>query len=169
MKVKKFNRPSKERRALTRNQATDLIMKGKIETTVAKAKYLKSYVEKIVTLAINNYEDVITVNKNYIDDKGNKSTREVINDGPKKLAARRAIKNKVYFVKEPRKEGEKKAQYLARLDNIKDPVVEKLFNFYAPKYAERAKELGQGGGYLRILKIGKRRGDNADMAIIEFV
>ena len=37
----------KERRALIRNQATDLLMKGKIETTVAKAKYLKSYVEKI--------------------------------------------------------------------------------------------------------------------------
>ena len=49
MKVKKFNRPSKERRALTRNQATDLIMHGKIETTEAKAKYLKSYVEKLIT------------------------------------------------------------------------------------------------------------------------
>ena len=142
MKVKKFNRPSKERRALTRNQATDLIMKGKIETTVAKAKYLN---------------------------KGNKTTREVINDAPEKLAARRAIKAKVYMVKEPRKEGEKKAAYIARMDNIKDPVVEKIFNFYAPKYAERAKELGQGGGYLRLLKTGKRRGDNADMAIIEFV
>ena len=114
-------------------------------------------------------EDVVTVSKNYVDEKGNKTTREVINDGPKKLAARRAIKAKVYMVKEPRKEGEKKAQYIARMDNIKDPVVEKIFNFYAPKYAERAKELGQGGGYLRLLKTGKRRGDNADMAIIEFV
>lgn len=169
MKVKKFNRPSKERRALTRNQATDLIMKGKIETTEAKAKYLKSYVEKIITLGVRTYQDVVTVTKNYVDDKGNKTTREVINDGPSKLAARRAIKTKVYFAKEPRKDGEKKAQYLARLDNIKDPVVEKIFNFYAPKYAERAKELGQGGGYLRILKTGKRRGDNADMAIVEFV
>lgn len=169
MKVKKFNRPSKERRALTRNQATDLIMKGKIETTEAKAKYLKSYVEKIITLGVRTYQDVITVTKNYVDDKGNKTTREVINDGPSKLAARRAIKARVYFAKEPRKDGEKKAQYLARLDNIKDPVVEKIFNYYAPKYAERAKELGQGGGYLRILKTGKRRGDNADMAIIEFV
>lgn len=169
MKVKKFNRPSKERRALTRNQATDLIMKGKIETTEAKAKYLKSYVEKIITLGVRTYQDVITVTKNYVDDKGNKTTREVINDGPSKLSARRAIKARVYFAKEPRKDGEKKAQYLARLDNIKDPVVEKIFNFYAPKYAERAKELGQGGGYLRILKTGKRRGDNADMAIIEFV
>ena len=169
MKVKKFNRPSKERRALTRNQATDLIMHGRIETTEPKAKYLKSYVEKLVTLAKNTYDKVATVTKNYIDEKGNKTTREVIIDLPEKLNARRAIKAKVYMVKEPRKEGEKKAQYIARMDNIKDPVVEKLFNFYAPKYAERAKELGQGGGYLRILKTGKRRGDNADMAIIEFV
>ena len=73
MKVKKLNRPGKERRALIRNQATDLLMKGKIETTVAKAKYLKSYVEKILTRAIRTYTDVITVQKNYVDDKGNKT------------------------------------------------------------------------------------------------
>ena len=144
-------------------------MKGKIETTLAKAKYLKSYVEKLITLGVRTYDKVVTVSKNYVDEKGNKTTREVINNAPEKLAARRAIKAKVYMVKEPRKEGEKKAQYIARMDNIKDPVVEKIFNFYAPKYAERAKELGQGGGYLRLLKTGKRRCDNADMAIIEFV
>ena len=169
MKVKMLGRPTEERLAIMRNQATDLLWKGKIETTLAKAKYLKSYVEKLITLGIKTYDKVVTVSKNYVDDKGNKTTREVINDMPEKLAARRAIKAKVYMVKEPRKEGEKKAQYIARLDNIKDPVVEKIFNFYAPKYAERAKELGQGGGYLRLLKTGKRRGDNADMAIIEFV
>lgn len=169
MKVKKLNRPGKERRALIRNQATDLLMKGKIETTVAKAKYLKSYVEKILTLAIRTYTDVITVQKNYVDDKGNKTTREVINDGVKKLAARRAIKAKLYSATEPRKDGEKKADYIARLDNIKDPLLEKIFNVYAPKYAERERDLKQGGGYTRIIKTGKRRGDNADMAIIELI
>lgn len=169
MKVKKLNRPSKERRALIRNQATDLFMNGKIETTLAKAKYLKSYVEKVLTLAIKTFDDVVTVNKNYVDDKGNKTTREVINDGPKKLAARRAIKNKLYSAVEPRKEGEKKADYIARLDNIKDPLLEKIFNVYAPKYAERARDLKQGGGYTRIIKTGKRRGDNADMAILELI
>ena len=169
MKVKKLNRPSKERRALIRNQATDLLMKGKIETTLAKAKYLKSYAEKLLTLAIRTYDDVLTVSKNYVDDKGNKTTREVINDGPKKLSARRAIKAKLYSAVEPRKEGEKKADYIARLDNIKDPLLEKIFNVYAPKYAERARDLKQGGGYTRIIKTGKRRGDNADMAIIELI
>ena len=136
MKVKKLNRPGKERRALIRNQATDLLMKGKIETTVAKAKYLKSYVEKILTLAIRTYTDVITVQKNYVDDKGNKTTREVINDGVKKLAARRAIKAKLYSATEPRKDGEKKADYIARLDNIKDPLLEKIFNLLSSQNEE---------------------------------
>lgn len=169
MKVKKLNRPGKERKALIRNQATDLFMHGKIETTVAKAKYLRSYAEKIITLACKTYADVLTVSKKYIDDAGKETTREVINDGVKKLAARRAIKAKLYSAKEPRKDGEKKADYIARLDNIKDPLLEKIFNVYAPKYAERAKDLKQGGGYTRIIKTGRRRGDNAEMTIIELI
>ena len=48
-------------------------------------------------------------------------------------------------------------------------AIEKIFNVYAPKYAKRKEELGQGGGYTRILKLGARRGDNAEMAIIELV
>ena len=76
---------------------------------------------------------------------------------------------KTYTVKEQRKKGEKKADYLARIDNIKHPLLEKIFNVYAPKYAERAKELGQKGGYTRILKTGLRKGDNAQMAIIELI
>ena len=169
MKVKKLNRPSKERQALMCNLATDLLMKGRIETTLAKAKYLKSYAEKVLTLAINTYDKVVTVEKNYVNEKGEKTTREVINDAPEKLKARRAIKNKLYTAQEPRKEGEKKADYIARLDNIKDPLLEKIFNVYAPKYAERARDLKQGGGYTRIIKTGRRRGDNAEMAIIELI
>ncbi len=96
-------------------------------------------------------------------------SREVLNDGPKKLAARRKIMSKLYTVKEERKPGEKKADYLTRIDNIKYPLIEKIFNIYAPKYATRAKELGQAGGYTRIIKIGARKGDNAQMAIIELI
>ena len=55
------------------------------------------------------------------------------------------------------------------IDNIKNPLCEKIFNVYAPKYAARAKEVGQGGGYTRILKVGTRKGDNADMAIVELI
>ena len=169
MKVKKLGRPTEERLAIMRNQATDLLWKGKIETTLARAKSLKSYVEKILTLAINSYEDVVTVQKATVNAKGEKVMREVMNDGPKKLAARRKIMAKVYSVKEERKPGEKKADYIARIDNIKNPLLEKIFNIHAPKYDARAKELGQKGGYTRILKVGIRKGDNAEMAIIELI
>ena len=166
---KKLGRPTEARLAIMRNQATDLLWKGKIETTLARAKSLKSYAEKILTLAINSYEDVVTVQKNTVNAKGEKTTREVMNDGPKKLAARRKIMTKVYSVKEERQPGEKKSDFLARIDNIKNPLIEKIFNVYAPKYAERAKELGQKGGYTRILKLDLRKGDNAQMAIIELI
>ena len=96
----KLGRPTEERLAIMRNQATDLLWKGKITTTLARAKSLKSYVEKLLTLAINSYEDVVTVTKTSVNSKGEKVNREVLNDGPKKLAARRKIMAKVYTVKE---------------------------------------------------------------------
>lgn len=167
--IKKLGRPTKERMAVMRNQATALLWNGKIETTVEKAKSLRSYVEKIITLAINSYEDTVKVVKEIVDDKGNKVKVEVINDGPKKLAARRAIMNKVYDVHEQKNKGEKKAEFLKRTEGIKHPLIEKIFNVYARDYDKRAKELGTKGGYTRIVKLGKRRGDNADMAIIELV
>ena len=169
MKVKKLGRTTTQRNAIMRNQATDLLMKGKIQTTVVRAKSLKSYVEKLITLAINSYEDVVTVTKYTVNAKGEKVAREVMNDGPTKLAARRKIMAKTYEVKEERKPGEKKADFIARTENIKHPLLEKIFNIYAPKYDARAKELGQRGGYTRILKVGIRKGDNAEMAIIELI
>ena len=63
MKVKMLGRPTEERLAIMRNQATDLLWKGKIETTVAKAKSVASKAEKILTLAINSYEDTVKVVK----------------------------------------------------------------------------------------------------------
>ena len=56
-----------------------------------------------------------------------------------------------------------------QLKNIKHPVVEKLFRELAPKYKKRAEEKGQGGGYTRIIKMGPRRGDAAEMVILELV
>jgi len=43
------------------------------------------------------------------------------------------------------------------------------FTEIAPKYAKRAKEVGQGGGYTRVLKLGNRRGDDCLMAMVELV
>ena len=47
------------------------------------------------------------------------------------------------------------------------PLIEKIFNVYAPKFAERSEQIGQKGGYTTIHKLGMRRGDAAEMAIIE--
>ena len=52
---------------------------------------------------------------------------------------------------------------------MKHQVVEKLFREIAPKYKKRAEEKGQGGGYTRIVKKGPRRGDAAEMVILEFI
>ena len=167
--MRKLNRPTDQRMAIMRSLATNLLWYGKIETTLEKAKELRSYAEKIITKAINTFEDVVKVNKTVVDAKGAKSTKEVVNDGAKKLAARRDIMSKLYNIQEVRAEKESKADFVKRTKDIKYPLIEKIFNVYAPKYAKRKDELGIGGGYTRIVKIGPRNGDNAEMAIIELI
>ena len=61
MANEKLGRPTKERMAVMRNQVSYLLWYGKLETTYAKAKSVQSMAEKIITLAINTYEDVVTV------------------------------------------------------------------------------------------------------------
>ncbi|MBR5012522.1 MAG: 50S ribosomal protein L17 [Clostridia bacterium] len=165
----KLGLPSKQRRALIRNQVTNLLWYGKIETTQARAKSVQREAEKLITIAINSYEDTVKVVKTIKDDKGVKADHEVINDGPKKLTARRAIMSYVYDIQEQRQPKESKATFKARTVDIKHPLLEKIFNVYAPKYANRAKELGTGGGYTRIIKLDNRRGDGAQRVIIELV
>lgn len=165
----KLGRPSKERDAMLRGQVTDLLWNGKLETTLAKAKSTARIAEKILTIAINSYQDTVRVVKEVKGADGKKVKKEVLNDGPRKLAARKRIMEYVYDVQEQRKPKETLASFKARTEGINHPLLEKIFNVYAPKYAERAKEKGQGGGYTRILKIGARRGDAAEMAIVELV
>ena len=83
----KLGLPTKERNALLRNQVSNLLWYGKIETTLAKAKSVRSKAEKILTLAINSYDDTVKAVKTITDAKGAKVKQEVINDGPKRLAA----------------------------------------------------------------------------------
>ena len=59
--------------------------------------------------------------------------------------------------------------FRARVDGVNHPLIEKMFNVYAPKYAERAKELGNAGGYTRVIKSSTRRGDASELAIVELV
>jgi large subunit ribosomal protein L17 len=103
--------PSHQRKILS-NLAASLIIEGRITTTVAKAKVLRPYVEKIVTKARRG-----------------------------DLHARRLVLRKIQDT----------------------DVVTKLFDEVGPRYEDRP------GGYTRIVKLGPRRGDGAEMAIIEFV
>ena len=165
----KLGRTSKERIALLRNQASQLLWYGKIETTAAKAKELKSYVEKLITKAVNTYDDNVEFEVVSTDKKGKEIKAVNIKDGPKKLAARRAIMAKTYDLQEIKAFNEKKSDYKARTADVQHPLMDKLFNEIAPKYAARKEELGQGGGYTRVYLLGARRGDGAETAIIELV
>ena len=168
---RKLGRPTDQRTALLRNQVTELLWNGKIETTYARAKEVQKIAEKLLTKAINTYTDVVKKVETRLNDKGKEIKVELVNDGPKKLAARRAIMASVYDLQEQRKINEKetKTAFRARTAHIKHPLIEKIFNEYAPKYDQRAKELGNMGGYTRVLKLGERRGDSAEAAIIELV
>ena len=110
--TRKLGKTSTQRKALLRQQVTDLLENGKMETTFYRAKEVQPVVEKMITLG----------------KKGN-------------LAAyRRAM------------------AYVTNED-----VVQKLFKEIAPKYADR------NGGYTRVTRTGARRGDAAEMAVIELV
>ncbi len=109
---RKLGRTSDHRKAMLRAMVTYLLENGKIETTVTRAKEVRSMAEKMITIAKKN-----------------------------DLHSKRLVLSYV----------------------TKEDVVKKLFDEIGPKYAER------NGGYTRILKTGPRRGDAAEMAIIELV
>lgn len=167
--ARKLGRPTDQRMAMLKSQVTDLLWYGKIETTVTRGKEVARLAEKVLTLAINTYEDTVKVQKTHKNAKGEVETFDFVNDGAKKLAARRRIMASVYDVQERKADGESKKAYQARIRDIKHPLIEKIFNVYAPKYATRIAENGVGGGYTRMLKLGKRRGDDAEVAILELV
>ncbi len=158
-----------QRLALIKNQASALLWHGKIETTLARAKEVSAYVSKIITLAVNTYADTIEAEVKVADGKGKETTKTLIKDGTKKLSARRKIMSMVNDLQEVKGFKESKPDFKKRTRAIKYPLIEKIFDEYAPKYANRKEEKGQGGGYTRIYKLGVRRGDAAEMAILELV
>lgn len=166
---RKLNRPTDQRVAVVCGLTTDLLWYGRIQTTEARAKEVRRQAEKIITMGIKTYGDVLTVTKTTVNDKGQKVEKEYKNDGPDKLTARRRMMAYLYEREIARKEGEKKAEYKVRVADIKHPVISKIFDELAPKYAKRAEEKGQGGGYTRIIKMGPRRGDAAETVILELV
>ena len=109
---RKLGSASDHRQAMLRAMVTFLLEKGKIETTVTRAKEVRAMTEKMITLGKTN-------------------------------------------------DLHSKRQALAYI--TKESVVKKLFDEISPKYKD------QNGGYTRIVKIGPRRGDAAEMAIIELI
>jgi large subunit ribosomal protein L17 len=117
---RKLGRVTEHRIALLRNQAEALLRHEHIETTVPKAKELRPFVERLITIA-----------KRGLADGG----------GARALTARRLV-----------------------LEELQDrAVVGKLFTEIAPRFA------GRPGGYTRLLRVGFRQGDSAEMAMVELV
>ncbi|HEX7120568.1 MAG TPA: 50S ribosomal protein L17 [Longimicrobiales bacterium] len=111
-KGRHFSRTAEHRRAMLRNLATSLFRHGRIETTTAKAKELRTFAEPLITKA----------------KRGD-------------LHARRLVARKIHDRE----------------------VLAKLFEEIGPRYADRP------GGYTRVMHLGHRSGDAAEMAIIELV
>ncbi len=167
--ARKLGVTATQRLALLKNQASALLWYGKIQTTEARAKEVASYVSKIITLAVNTYADTIETEVKVVDAKGKETTKTLIKDGTKKLNARRKIMTLVNDLQEVKGFKESKADFKKRTADVKYPLIEKIFDEYAPKYATRKEEKGQGGGYTRIYNLGPRKGDAAEVVIIELV
>ena len=166
---RKLGRTASQRKAMLRNLTTNLLWYGRIETTEAKAKEVRAIADKMITLAIREYDQTVEVEKEFYNDKKQIVKQTFVNDLPSKLHARRLMMAYLYDIKELKQDDENKADYKERTKDNKHPVVEKLFREYGPKYRARNEEKKCAGGYTRIYKLGPRRGDAADMVIIELV
>ena len=176
-KYRKLSRTSSQRKALLRNQVTNLIYHGRIRTTEAKAKEVQKIAEGLIALAIkerDNYETVTVQAKVPLKDKDGKRVKEVVDgkkvtkfdtvdkeikkDKPSRLHARRQMLRVLYPITEVPAENAGKKRNTKKVD-----LVAKLFDEIAPKYENRK------GGYTRIVKIGERKGDAAMEVFIELV
>lgn len=169
MAQRKLGCTADQRKALIRNQVTNLIWYGRIETTEARAKEVRRAAERLITLAVNECDNTVEAIKENHNEKGQLTTLTVTNDAPARLAARRVMLSYLYELKDMQKKSEDKADYKERTAGIKYPVVEKLLREYGPKFKKRNTEKKCAGGYTRIYKLGPRRGDAAEMCLIEIL
>lgn len=144
MEPKKLGRPTDQRLAVLRNQASELLWYGKIETTVDRAKSVRSIAEKLITLAINTYEDTVKVTKTKTNLKGEKVEVEFTNDGPKKLAARRKMIAELRDIPEAKEEKESKTAYAKRTADVSNPLVENSSTNMLPNTQTRGRERSEG-------------------------
>lgn len=176
-KYRKLGRTSDQRKALLRNQVTNLLYHGKIVTTEAKAKEVKKIAEGIIAMAVkekDNFEVVKVTAKVARKDKDGKRIKEEVDgkkvtvydevekeikkDMPSRLHARRKMMKVLYPVKEVPIEKAGRKRNTKQVD-----LVAKIFDEIAPKY------VGRNGGYTRIVKIGQRKGDGALEVLLELV
>ena len=166
---RKLGRTASQRKAMLRNLTTNLLWYGRIETTEAKAKEVRAIADKMITLAIREYDQTVEVEKEFYNEKKQIVKETFVNDLPSKLHARRLMMAYLYEIKEAKNDDENKADYKERTKDNKHPEVEKLFREYGPKYRARNQEKNCAGGYTRMYKLGPRRGDAAEMVIVELV
>ena len=171
---RKLGRTTDIRMAMLRTLTTDLIMHGKIETTLPRAKEVKSIADSIIALAIkekDNFETVdVKVVKTKLDSKGNKETELVKSKNGKEYlkVVKETITEKRQKDMPSRLNARRKM--MKTLNKVKDSegknvdLPSKLFNEIAPKYAGK-----NVGGYTRIVKAGPRRGDGAEVAILQLI
>ena len=171
-KYRKLSRTKSQRKALLRNQVTQLLYHGKIITTEAKAKEVAKIAEGLIALAVkekDNYDEVTIQAKVARKDRTGRRVKEVVDgkkvtvydtvdktikkDQPSRLHARREMLKVLYPVQERDDKD--------RLRTVNMP--NKLFDDIAPKYVDR------NGGYTRIIKIGQRKGDGALEVVLELV
>ena len=176
-KYRKLGRTSDQRKALLRNQVTNLLFHGKIVTTEAKAKEVAKIAEGLIALAVkekDNFETVTVTAKVARKDKDGKRVKEVVDgkkvtvydevqkeikkDSASRLHARRQMLKTLYAVTEVPEANAGKKKNTKEID-----MPAKLFDEIAPKYVSR------NGGYTRIIKIGQRKGDAAMEVVLELV
>ena len=174
---RKLGRTTSQRKALLRNQVTNLLYHGKIKTTETKAKEIRRIAEKLITLAVkekDNFTEVTVTAKVAKKDSNGKRIKENVNgkrvtvfdevektikkDNPSRLNARRKILSVLYPVTEVPADGRKKRANTKSVDMAK-----KMFEEIAPKYVDR------NGGYTRIIKLKERVGDDALQVKLELV
>lgn len=171
---RKLGRTTDIRMSMLKNLTTDLLVNGKVETTLPRAKEVKSIADSLISLAIkekDNFEEVeVIIKKAKLDSKGNKVTELV-----KSKNGNEYLKVVKEEVKEKRQKDmptrlNARRKMMRKLNKVKDSdgnnidVPAKLFNEIAPKYAE-----SNVGGYTRIVKAGPRRGDGAEVAILQLI
>ena len=170
--TRKLGRTTSHRKSLLNNLVTSLILNGKVETTLAKAKEVKPLTDSLIDLAIkekDNFEvKEKTLSRAKLDKNGKKvkETKTSKNGNKYEVVVRETVTEKVN-VDKPSKLAARRKMFNT-LNKIKDfdgntvDLTEKLFNEIAPKYEAK-------GGYTRIIKLVPRKGDGAEMAIIELI